>query len=120
MTSSRTVALGILVLALVAPAAWATIPGDIAPPSAPPIAWPAGAGKVLVETRCLFCHHGELIATQRLTPTQWGKEVDKMVKWGAPLSPAENVVLAAYLAKHYPVGGPRAKPALLSLPPAKL
>lgn len=118
MIANRAIALAALMQALVVPAAWATIPGDIAPPSAPPIAWPAGPGKVLVETRCLICHQGELIASQRLTPTQWGKEVDKMAKWGSPLSPTEKGVLAAYLAKHYPVGAPAAKPVLLSLPAA--
>ena len=116
--SSRTLALGLLTLALGAPAAWAAIPGDIAAPSAPPIAWPEGPGKVLVETRCLFCHHGELIASQRLTPGQWQKEVEKMARWGAPLSADEQRVLAAYLAKHYAAGAPRATPTRMSLPPA--
>ena len=46
--SSRTLALGLLTLALGAPAAWAAIPGDIAAPSAPQIAWPEGDRKSVV------------------------------------------------------------------------
>lgn len=121
--SRRTTALGLLILAFAAPAAWAAVPGDIGEPSAPPLTWPAGPGKVLVETRCLFCHHGELIAAQRLTRAQWDKEVEKMAKWGAPLSAAERQVLAAYLAKHYPAEAQPTTPPTLRLarpsPPAQ-
>lgn len=111
---TRLAAVALAVLALAAPAR-AALPGDIAQPSPPPIAWPEGPGKVLVETRCLFCHHGELIAAQRLTPAQWDKEVEKMAGWGAPLSAAEKRVLAAYLAKHFPVGAKPTTPPTLRL-----
>ncbi len=118
----RALSLGLLALALAAPAARAAVPDDIAPPSVPPIAWPAGPGKVLVETRCLFCHQGELIAAQRLTRAQWDKEVEKMATWGAPLSAAEKQVLAAYLARHFPVDARPGTPSTLRLarptPPA--
>ena len=84
-------------------------------PAVQPVAWPAGPGKVLVETRCLICHNGELIASQRLTPAQWDREVEKMAGWGAPLDAAEKRILAAYLAKAFPADAPPGKPAVARL-----
>jgi mono/diheme cytochrome c family protein len=72
--------------------------------------WPGGPGKEIVATKCGICHGPELIASQRLTPAQWTKEVDKMVGWGAPLDPAEKAVLAAYLARHFGPDRPIAPP----------
>lgn len=69
-------------------------------PAARPVNWPPGPGARLV-SRCLICHNGEMVASQRLTPDQWSKEVAKMTGWGAPLDAAEQKVLAAYLASHY-------------------
>jgi hypothetical protein len=83
------------------------VPGSFRSPPSVQFQWPAGSGRALVETRCLFCHHAELIVAQRLTPAQWSKEVKKMVKWGAPLDPSEQKVLAAYLAQHF---GPTRRP----------
>lgn len=105
------VAIGILI----ALPAQAAIPGEARAPKATPIAWPAGPGKILVETRCLICHNGELIASQRLTPAQWDREVGKMAGWGAPLDAAEKRVLAGYLAKAFPADAPPMKPAVVRL-----
>jgi hypothetical protein len=79
--------------------------------TAAPVSWPAGPGAEIVRNKCLICHGGEMIASQRLTSAQWSKEVGKMVGWGAPLSKAEQRVLAAYLARHYPPDKPPMKPA---------
>jgi len=94
-----------------------SVPGAFQSPPPPQIQWPPGPGRVLVETRCLFCHQAELIVAQRLTPAQWGKEVHKMVKWGAPLTPDEEKVLAAYLAQHWRVNQAPYKPASINLKP---
>jgi hypothetical protein len=56
---------------------------------------------------------------QRLTPAQWSKEVHKMVKWGAPLTPEEEKVLASYLAKHWGVNQAPYKPAIIHLKPQR-
>ncbi|MFN3432335.1 MAG: hypothetical protein ACK46X_20595 [Candidatus Sericytochromatia bacterium] len=106
-------------LAIALPA-WAAVglPGEKAPLEAPAIAWPEGPGKVIVQQKCLFCHSGEYITGQRLTPAQWTAEVKKMVKFGSPLTHEEQVVLAAYLAKHYPAGQPRAEGVRVRLKPA--
>ena len=79
-------------------------------PQAKAVAWPAGPGAELVRTRCMICHNGEMVATQRLTAGQWRKEVSKMAGWGAPLSADEQKVLAAYLAAHYGTQAPTAAP----------
>ncbi|MEB3329891.1 MAG: hypothetical protein VKQ33_11725 [Candidatus Sericytochromatia bacterium] len=94
----------------------ATPPGSFTSPPPPTVAWPAGPGRDLVTTRCLFCHQAELIVAQRLTPAQWKKEVSKMVRWGAPLEPAEQAVLATYLATHYGPDKAPLTPATLTLP----
>ena len=76
-----------------------------------PVSFPAGPGAAIAPNKCLICHGGELIVSQRLTSAQWTKEVGKMVGWGAPLSKEEQQVLAAYLAKHFPVDKAPLKPA---------
>lgn len=102
-------------LAALTPALLGLTPGDFTSPTAPTVAWPPGPGRDLVTTRCLFCHHAELIVSQRLTPAQWDKEVTKMVRWGAPLEPAEQAVLAGYLAAHFGPEAPPHRPARLTL-----
>lgn len=92
------------------------VPGAFQSPAPPNVPWPPGPSRVLVETRCLFCHQAELIVAQRLTPAQWSKEVHKMVKWGAPLTPDEEKVLASYLAKHYAPARAPYKPRTINLP----
>jgi mono/diheme cytochrome c family protein len=113
----REVALvGFVALALAPLLLGAVPPGAFESPAPPVVAWPPGAGRDLVTTRCLFCHQAELIVAQRLTKPQWHKEVVKMVGWGAPLDAREQVVLAEYLAAHYGPGAPVAPPARVTLP----
>jgi DMSO/TMAO reductase YedYZ molybdopterin-dependent catalytic subunit len=52
---------------------------------------------------CLICHDRDLIAQQRLPRAGWVREVEKMMRWGAPVSEPEKTALVDYLAKHYPV-----------------
>lgn len=53
----------------------------------------------LVEESCRICHARELVDSQRLSAPQWRAEVEKMVRWGAPLAPDEVAPVAAYLAE---------------------
>ena len=64
---------------------------------------PAGAAdaSALLKTRCLGCHDTALVEQQRLTRAGWVRELDKMIGWGAPLTPAERDALAAHLADRY-------------------
>ncbi len=62
-----------------------------------PAALPAGEGRQLAAERCLACHDHTLIVAQRLDPGRWTREVEKMMRWGTPLSEAEKTALVRYL-----------------------
>jgi mono/diheme cytochrome c family protein len=66
-------------------------------------ALPAGDGVRIAQTRCLSCHDADLITSQRLSEAGWGRELDKMVRWGATVPDTERPALVAYLARHFAV-----------------
>ena len=68
---------------------------------------PERPGVEVVRARCLGCHAADLIVSQRLSPTAWGREVAKMAGWGATMDAADRDRLQAYLAVHF---GPRPAP----------
>ena len=57
----------------------------------------------VVTRSCLTCHERDLIAQQRLTRAGWVREVEKMIRWGAPVNEAEKTELVDFLADRYPV-----------------
>jgi len=69
--------------------------------SAAPAALPEGDGAEIVRSRCLVCHGADLIVSQRLDEAGWGREVDKMIRWGAAVAELERKPLIAYLARHF-------------------
>ena len=75
-------------------------------------ALPAGAGHDVVVGGCITCHSATMLTQQRKDSAGWSKTVATMVGWGAPVTPAQQPVLVAYLAEHYPARaqGPAAKP----------
>ena len=60
--------------------------------------------KRLLMARCAVCHSTDLIVQQRLTLPQWIKTLNKMERWGAQVSSAEQTQLANYLAARYHPG----------------
>lgn len=62
---------------------------------------PAGAGLDVLNKRCINCHESDIISGQKLTLTGWTRSVDKMVRWGASVTPEERDVLQPYLAQHF-------------------
>ncbi len=61
------------------------------------------SGATVLADKCTLCHSRQLIESQRLTPGQWEKTVDKMVKvFKVELSPGETKALLAYVAKYSP------------------
>jgi mono/diheme cytochrome c family protein len=50
---------------------------------------------------CLTCHGTDLIEQQRLGASAWAREVDKMTRWGAPVSPERKDALVAELSARY-------------------
>ncbi len=70
-------------------------------PGAPVAALPSGEGQKIAQERCLACHNHMLIVGQRLDPGLWRREVEKMMRWGTPLSEAEKARLVKYLAENF-------------------
>lgn len=64
-------------------------------------ALPAGAGADVLKQRCVSCHESDIITSQKLSLAGWTRSVDKMVRWGATVAPAEREVLQPYLAAHF-------------------
>jgi sulfite oxidase len=48
---------------------------------------------------CGSCHEDDLIRQQRLTPAQWGRELDKMANWGAPVTSDNRASILEYLSR---------------------
>ncbi|TAL12388.1 MAG: hypothetical protein EPO02_01785 [Nitrospirae bacterium] len=61
----------------------------------------AQQGLAVVTARCTLCHSDDLVRQQRLDRAAWTRVVDKMIKWGAPVSPEERELLLRYLAASY-------------------
>jgi hypothetical protein len=63
---------------------------------------PAGPVQAKVMTACTECHESRIILQQRLSKAAWTKEVDKMVKWGALVDPADRDGFIDYLSGNFP------------------
>jgi hypothetical protein len=63
---------------------------------------PAGAIQAKVSTACTECHESRIIVQQRLSKAAWTKEVDKMIKWGALVDPADHDAFVEYLSTNFP------------------
>jgi mono/diheme cytochrome c family protein len=62
---------------------------------------PPGPGREVVTARCLSCHEADLIVQQRLSRAGWGRELDKMIRWGAVVETDERDPMLDYLAAHF-------------------
>jgi cytochrome c5 len=62
---------------------------------------PAGPGADLLKSRCVVCHESDIITSQKLSAAGWTNSVNKMVRWGAQVTPEERDVLVPYLAAHF-------------------
>ncbi len=58
-------------------------------------------GADVMKQRCVSCHDSDIISSQKLSLTGWTRSVDKMVRWGAVITPAERDVLQPYLAANF-------------------
>jgi DMSO/TMAO reductase YedYZ molybdopterin-dependent catalytic subunit len=54
-------------------------------------------GETVYRAGCRACHADDLVEQQRLTEAGWGRTVDKMIQWGAPVKPEQKPSLVAYL-----------------------
>jgi mono/diheme cytochrome c family protein len=71
---------------------------------------PAGPMQSKAATSCLECHEARIILQQRLSKGAWTKEVDKMVKWGAVVDPADHDALIDYLSANFSPDKPPYEP----------
>jgi|SRR5215472_2507744 len=67
---------------------------------------PAGTMQAKVTRACMECHESRIILQQRLNKTAWSKEVDKMIKWGALVEPADRDGFIDYLSRNFPSDRP--------------
>jgi hypothetical protein len=87
------------------PWAWTiALLGSIAPTLLPAQSpeLPAGPIQAKVRTACMECHDSHIIMQQRLSNKAWSKEVDKMIKWGAIVSPNDRSAFIEYLSLNFP------------------
>jgi|HubBroStandDraft_6_1064221.scaffolds.fasta_scaffold00005_114 mono/diheme cytochrome c family protein len=71
---------------------------------------PAGPMQAKATAACLECHEARIILQQRLSKGAWTKEVDKMVKWGAQVDPADRDALIDYLSTNFSPDKPSYNP----------
>jgi mono/diheme cytochrome c family protein len=57
-------------------------------------------GRAEEQRACVPCHSLRLVDSQRLSAAAWGKELDKMQRWGAVIS--DRQALLDYLSQEYP------------------
>jgi hypothetical protein len=62
---------------------------------------PAGPIENKARTACTICHDGSIIVQQRLSKTLWGKEVDKMIGWGAIVNRSDRDALVEYFSTNF-------------------
>lgn len=60
---------------------------------------PIERGRQAEQQSCVQCHSLRLIESQRLSAAAWGREIDKMIGWGAVVP--ERQLLLDYLAQEY-------------------
>jgi sulfite oxidase len=73
------------------------------PPSPPP---PAPTAEIppfpdQVKQTCVGCHGQDMIAGQHLTRAQWDREIDKMSRWGAAVTPENRSEIVDFLARAF-------------------
>jgi DMSO/TMAO reductase YedYZ molybdopterin-dependent catalytic subunit len=78
--------------------------GGVAQTAVTPVAsHEPGPSNAVFDRACRVCHDEDLSAQQRLTPDGWGREVDKMIRWGARVTPEERGPLVEFLASRWGV-----------------
>jgi len=89
-----------------APARPRTAPSPAATADDPARLLPAGAGRALVARACVQCHGLQTTVQAKLTPQEWHRMVDLMVRLGARLEGNEPQVVADYLAGAFGTAAP--------------
>jgi sulfite oxidase len=77
--------------------------GAAAAPPTPVASHEPAAPDATFDRACRACHDDDLVVQQRLTREGWGREVDKMIRWGARVTPEERGSLVDFLASRWGV-----------------
>jgi glucose dehydrogenase len=64
-------------------------------------AMPAGAGKPLVQQKCVMCHTLSVVTSKHASREEWNQVVEQMVSRGADLDDDEVETVVDYLTKNY-------------------
>jgi mono/diheme cytochrome c family protein len=72
------------------------------------VAMAQDAGRAEEQRACVQCHSLRLVESQRLSAAAWGKELDKMQRWGAEIQ--DRQALLDYLSREYPDTKPVPRP----------
>lgn len=67
---------------------------------------PEDPARAVVLGKCIICHTVDYVTQQRLTPGQWQKTVEKMRKFGSPLTDDEVKLVSGYLGRYWTVDLP--------------
>jgi hypothetical protein len=67
---------------------------------------PAAPIQARLKTACTECHSSAIIQQQRLSQPAWTKEVNKMIKWGAVVDPADVDAFIDYLSNNFSAAKP--------------
>jgi competence ComEA-like helix-hairpin-helix protein len=70
------------------------------PPPGPPV-MPAGAGKAIVQEKCVVCHALTVVTSKHSSRKEWDQVVNQMVSRGADLTDEEIDTVIEYLSKNY-------------------
>lgn len=78
-----------------------SVSAQTTPPAASPSAMPAGAGKAIVQEKCVMCHALSVVTSKHSSHSEWDQVVNQMVSRGADLSDEEIDTVIEYLSKNY-------------------
>lgn len=67
---------------------------------------PDDPARQILQARCLMCHTSEYVTMQRLTEGQWQATLQKMKRWGSPITDDEVKQLGAWLGHTWVPGLP--------------
>ena len=67
------------------------------PDAQPTSPLPLGEHMPLVLGACIICHSPEMVAQQRLDRATWEAIVDRMITYGAPITPETKPLILKYL-----------------------
>ncbi len=77
---------------------------------------PAGAGKAVVQEKCVTCHALSVVTSKHSSHSEWDQVVNQMVSRGADLTDDEIDTVIEYLSKNYGPLDQKATPATADQP----